>query len=58
MNDPLIRNLAMHVPQLDKLIAAQRARAATLPPEKCKKLLHQVAQLERKVELARQRDES
>ena len=53
MKDPAISNLVASVPHLDRLIAAQRARASTLPAEKRVKLLNQVEKLEQKVEHVR-----
>ena len=56
MKDPAICNLVKLVPHVEEVIAAQRARAFTLPAEKRRKLLRQPAQLERKVESVRQYD--
>ena len=56
MKDPVICNLVKLVPHVEEVIAGQRERAFTLPAEKRRKLLRQLAQLERKVESVRQYD--
>lgn len=55
MKDPAIFNLVASVPHLDRLIAAQRARASTLPAEKRVKLLNQLEKLAQKVEHVRRK---
>ena len=55
MMDPAISNLVKTVPRLDRLIAAQRARAVTLPAEKRVQLLRRVEELEGKIVFVRQR---
>lgn len=58
MRDPAISNLVKLVPHVERLIVAQRVRADTLSADKRNKLLSQLAELERKVELVRRYEKS